>query len=99
MQTTVKIKKFRDKHTKKVYREGDVYKGTEERIAELAVKGWVEPIKEKTVLDGTIDEIKEVVAGLEQADVADLLEKEKAGKARKRLIEFLESLLEEEGAE
>lgn len=99
MKTKVIIKRFRDKYTKKVYAQGNEFEGTEERIAELAVKGWVEPIKEKTVLDGTIDEIKAVVAGLEQADVADLLEKEKAGKARKSLIEFLESLLEEEGAE
>lgn len=40
--------KFRDRfNPENIYEVGDIFEGSEERIAELAKGGWVEPIVEK----------------------------------------------------
>lgn len=40
--------RFRDRlNEKDIYEVGDTFEGSDERVAELAAGGWVEPIVEK----------------------------------------------------
>lgn len=43
------IARFRDRFNpeKVIYQVGDIFEGSDERVAELAAGGWVEPIVEK----------------------------------------------------
>lgn len=42
------IARFRDRfNPENIYQVGDTFEGTDERVAELAAGGWVEPIAEK----------------------------------------------------
>ena len=94
----VKIERFRDKYTKNIYTKGNLYEGTQERIEELQAKNWLgdtiktnlEKDKHLPSLDGTVDEIKLIVDGLNKSDYDKLISLEKEGKNRKSLVEFLE---------
>jgi uncharacterized protein YfdQ (DUF2303 family) len=94
----VKIERFRDKYSKKIYTKGNLYEGTQERIEELQAKKWLgdtiktnlEKDNHLPSLDATIEEIKASVDALKKADYEKLISLEKEGKNRKSLIEFLE---------
>jgi sugar phosphate isomerase/epimerase len=98
MKAKVKIERFRDKYTKKIYTKGNLYEGTLERIEELQAKNWLgdtiktnlEKDNHLPSLDGTVDEIKSIVDGLTKSDYEKLISLEKEGKNRKGLVEFLE---------
>lgn len=98
MKAKVIINRFRDKHTKRVYKAGNLYEGTQERIEELQAKKWLgdtiesklEKDKHLPSLEGTVDEIKSIVDGLNKSDYETLIKLEKEGQNRKSLIEFLE---------
>lgn len=46
------IKRFRDKHTKKLYNIGDKFEGSKERVEELQKLGFLEKPKKTTKKEG-----------------------------------------------
>ncbi|QGH35138.1 hypothetical protein GI584_14270 [Gracilibacillus salitolerans] len=92
-------KRFRDRITKKPIKAGTVVEADEERL-ELLKKHKinyeiVEENKGDSILDGNVSEVVERLVDLESEQVSELIEKEKTGKARKGVLEHLESLLAE----
>lgn len=99
------LKRFKDKVTKEIYIKG-IYEGTEERVKELQIKGFLgdaveDENDEPSVLEGNVSEVKKVVTkelGKEQLNA--LLDEEESGENRKGVKDHITSVLaeiEEEG--
>lgn len=88
------IKKFRDKNTKKVYKAGNDYKADKPRLEELQSLGFVKLTKKPSLLDGNVNQIKELITGeMSKENLTELLNEEKNGEKRKGVIKHIESLL------
>ena len=95
------IKRFRDKETKQLYtpkgKDNSVYEGTEERVKEIAAKGYVElPKEEVSVLDGNVEQVKANISSeLSVEELQELLQKEIDSKDRTGVKNHLEDVLKE----
>ncbi|MYL41820.1 hypothetical protein [Virgibacillus salexigens] len=94
------IKRFRDKETKKVYSpksKNSIYEGSEERVKEIASKGYVEtPKEEASLLDGNVEQVKaNITADLSKEELQELLQKETEDKDRTGVKNHLEEVLKE----
>ncbi|SFL38959.1 hypothetical protein SAMN04487943_101305 [Gracilibacillus orientalis] len=95
------LKRFRDKETKQVYapkgKTNSVYEGSEERVKEIASKGYVEievHDDHSSILDGNVEEVKKNADGLTVKEAKELLEAEKSDKNRSGVVNHFESLIE-----
>ncbi|WP_017470623.1 hypothetical protein [Amphibacillus jilinensis] len=92
-------KNFRDRITKKLIEARTVVEADEKRL-ELLKKNKikyeiVEEAKGDSILNGNVSEVIERLVDLDNVQVTELIEEEKSGKARKGVLEHLESLLAE----
>lgn len=91
----VVIRTFRDKKTKKLYEPGQVYEGTEERVKEIASKGFLKIEKQQSVLDGNVEQVKKALNEIDKSELEKILNEEINGKNRKRVVEHINLLLSE----
>ncbi|CDO03103.1 hypothetical protein BN988_01603 [Oceanobacillus picturae] len=95
------IKRFRDKETKQVFspksKDYSVYEGSEDRVKEIASKGYVEALEEESsFLDGNVNEVKgNITSDLSGEELQDLLQKETEGKDRTGVKTHIEDVLKE----
>lgn len=95
------IKRFRDKETKQVFspksKDYSVYEGSEDRVKEIASKGYVElPKEESSLLDGNVERVKaNITAEFSVEELQDLLQKETKGKDRTGVKNHIEDVLKE----
>ncbi|UFT98096.1 hypothetical protein KO561_12880 [Radiobacillus kanasensis] len=99
------LRLFEDKKTEKVYHKKDFYEGDEEYIKGLHRLGFVEADFEEeegqghqdenpSVLNGSVDEVKEAVKDLEPNELKKVLAEETAGKNRKGVVEYIKAILD-----
>lgn len=92
------IVRFRDKESGKVFEAGDTFEGEEKRVKGLQRLGYIgeidkaEPDTDQR-LSGNVEEVKQVLDGLEKAELEKLLQEEIDSKNRKGVIDFIEQLL------
>lgn len=91
----VVIKPFRDKNTKKFYESGQVYNGTEERVKEIASKGFLRIEKQQNALEGNVEQVKKALSEIDKSELEQLLKEEIEGKNRKSIVDHINLLLTE----